>query len=423
MKCPRCIIIASLILMPALCSAADGGYGYPFPGPYGATILQTPPALKPELPEEIPARQLVIDVIPGLRKPDVFFYNKGVRYTFAPQKKKAPLVFMIAGTGANNNTPRQQTMMKALYQAGYHVIILPSPTHPNFIVSGSRSHVPGDLSEDAADLYRLMESIWNEIKDDIEVSEFHLSGFSLGGTHAAFVAKLDEEQKKFNFRKVLMINPAVNLYHSVSQIEALLDTIPGGRANVGKFMNRMLAKFTEFYRRGEFVTFNDEFLFKLAQSGQVSQEEAAGLIGIAFRIGSAGMIFASDVMTRSGYVVPKNRELSSTDSLTDYFRVCARLSFHDYFNEYFFPYFQKKQPGLTKEAFLESLGLKSIEEYLRSNAKIGVMTNENDFILTAADLAYLRQLFGDRAKIYPIGGHGGNFEYKDNLAYAVGFFK
>jgi hypothetical protein len=52
-----------------------------------------------------------------------------------------------------------------------------------------------------------------------------------------------------------------------------------------------------------------------------------------------------------------------------------------------------------------------------------VMTNENDFILTREELDYLRQLFGERAKIYPRGGHLGNLEYKENLAYMVEFFK
>jgi len=51
------------------------------------------------------------------------------------------------------------------------------------------------------------------------------------------------------------------------------------------------------------------------------------------------------------------------------------------------------------------------------------MTNENDFILNKEDLEYLRQLFGERAMIYPRGGHLGNLEYKDNLAYMVDFFK
>jgi hypothetical protein len=52
-----------------------------------------------------------------------------------------------------------------------------------------------------------------------------------------------------------------------------------------------------------------------------------------------------------------------------------------------------------------------------------MMTNENDFILTKAELDYLRQLFGERGKFYPRGGHLGNIEYKDNQAYMVDFFK
>ena len=135
------------------------------------------------------------------------------------------------------------------------------------------------------------------------------------------------------------------------------------------------------------------------------------------------MIFSSDVMTNSGYVVPKNRVLSHTDSLFDYFLVSSHLSFYDYINEYFYPHFLKLRPGLTKKELIDSESIRSIEGYLKSSAKFGVMANENDFILTKEELDYLRQLFGERAKIYPRGGHLGNLEYKDNLAYMVEFFK
>jgi len=135
------------------------------------------------------------------------------------------------------------------------------------------------------------------------------------------------------------------------------------------------------------------------------------------------MIFSSDVMTNSGYVVPRNRVLGATDSLFDYFLVSTHLSFFDYLNEYLYPHFQKRRPGLTREEFIEGLSLRNIEGYLKSSAKFGVMTNENDFILTGAERDYLRMLFGERAKIYPRGGHLGNLEYKENLAYMVAFFK
>jgi hypothetical protein len=127
-------------------------------------------------------------------------------------------------------------------------------------------------------------------------------------------------------------------------------------------------------------------------------------------------------MTGGGYVVPKNRVLKTTDSLFDYFLVSSHLGFADYFNEYFYPHFKNRRPGITREMLIASESLKSIDGYLRSSTKIGMMTNENDFILTADELAYLKELFGSRAKIYPRGGHLGNLEYTENLAYMVSFF-
>jgi len=236
------------------------------------------------------------------------------------------------------------------------------------------------------------------------------------------VAKLDEERRVFTFRKVLMINPTVSLYSSVTRIEDMLKQIPGGPKKQGIFFNKMFSKFSEYYRYGNFVAINDDFLYSIYAEKLFSHEETGGLIGLTFRINLAGMIFASDVMTNSGYVVPKNRVLSPTDSLFDYFLVSTHLSFFDYFNEYFYPYFQKQRPGLTKQALIESESIRSIEGYLKSSAKFGMMTNENDFILTKAELDYLRQLFGERSKIYPRGGHLGNIEYKENLAYVVNFF-
>jgi hypothetical protein len=422
MKHLRLLLLISLFLLPALCQAADD-YGYPLPGAYGATIIGTPAAMKPELPKDIKAKRLVLDVIPDMEKPEIFYYNEGLRCTVAFQDKKAPLVFLIAGTGSGDQSGKMMALMRALYQAGYHVVSLPSPTHANFVVAASQSHIPGDLTEDAADLYYVMEKVWNKVKDDIEVSDFYLSGFSLGATQSAFVAKLDDEKKAFNFRKVLMINPAVNLYDSVVRIEDTLKEIPGGAKEGAKFMNDLITRFTEFYERNQFTAFNENFLYALAKSGTVTQSDAAGIIGVSFRLASGGMIFASDVMTNGGYVVPKNRVLTNSDDLGPYYRVSTHLSFIDYFDEYFLPYFKSKRPGLTRDALIAAQGLQSIEPYLKSNQKIGAITNENDFILSDGDRGYLKQLFGERTKIYPRGGHGGNFEYKDNLAYVLDFFK
>ncbi|HQO79240.1 MAG TPA: alpha/beta hydrolase [Thermodesulfobacteriota bacterium] len=423
MKSLKLIIIFCLVLLPAIGRAADIEYGYPISGSYEATILGTPDNLKLPVPDQILEKRLVLNVIQDIKKPEIFFYDEGLRCTLAYQKEKAPLVFVIAGTGAGDRSQKAVAMMKELYKAGYHVITIPSPTHPNFVISASRIHIPGDLTEDAADIYLAMENAWNKVKKDIEVSEFYLCGYSLGGTHAAFVAKLDEERKSFNFRKVLMVNPAVNLYNSVTRIEGLLDKIPGGPRKIGAYFNTMLAKFTEFYRKGDFIDIDNEFLYEVFRSKLFSPDESGGMIALSFRISLAGMVFSSDVMINGGYVVPKNRILTVADPLGDYFLVCIHLSFINYFDEYFYPYFQRQRPGLTREALIESLGLKCIEGYLASSPKFGVITNEDDFILAPGEMDYLRQLFGERVKIYPRGGHLGNLEYRDNMEYFVGFFK
>jgi hypothetical protein len=411
------ILLGLFMLFPACAWGSGTEYGYPIVDSFASSILGTPQRLRPNLPGEVPVKTMVLET--DRKKPDIFFYDRGLRYTVAFQDCRAPLVFLIAGTGASSRSPKVLALMMNLYHAGFHVIALPSPTFPNFIIDASTTHVPGNLSDDAADLYRVMEQIWSQSKGRIEVSGFFLAGYSLGGTEAAFVAKLDEERKVFDFQRVLMLNPAVSLYDSVSRIEELLEPIPGGPRRIGAFYNRVMAKVTDFYRKGDFVAIDDDFLFAGYQAHLLDRDEAGGVIAVSFRISSAGMIFASDVMTHGGYLVPKNRELKNSDSLDDYFWTALHLSFLDYFNEYFVPYFQSRQPGLSREELLEALSLRNIEGYLASSDKIGVITNEDDFILVPGELDYLRQVFGPRLMVYPRGGHLGNLEYRDNMAFLI----
>src|SRR3954454_5260950 len=88
------------------------GYGYPITDAYAATILGTPDDLKPDLPADIPRKRIALQVTPGVTRPDVFFYHEGLRFSIALQKRKAPLVFVIPGAGANDMSPRVITMIK-----------------------------------------------------------------------------------------------------------------------------------------------------------------------------------------------------------------------------------------------------------------------------------------------------------------------
>jgi hypothetical protein len=311
----------------------------------------------------------------------------------------------------------------AFFKAGFHVISLSSPTHPNFMVTASTTQVPGHVEYDARDLYHVMELAWQKVAKHIEVSEFYLTGYSLGATQSAFVAKLDEEKKQFNFKKVLMINPAVSLYKSVQRLDGLLEYIPGGLDNFNSFFDNVMRWFAQVAKKEQRIEFTHDFLFDAYKMSPPKEGKLEALIGVSFRLSSTNMAFTADVLTNAGYVVPKNRILDSSDSLTDYFKVTTRTSFVDYFEGLFYPFFKTRQPEVTCEDLIDGMSLHHIEDFLKSSAKIAVVTNEDDIILAPEEVEFLRRVFESRAKIYPKGGHCGNMAHKDNIRYMIDFFQ
>ena len=281
------------------------------------------------------------------------------------------------------------------------------------------------MTEDSADLYRVMQAIWAKLQTKLEVSAFYLSGYSLGAAQSAFVAHLDEQQQAFNFQKVLLINPPVNLFHSVEILDRMLEeNIPGGMDNFNAFYKKITDAFADAYAHGDDVEFNDQFLYATYKYRKPkSDEPLQALIGMDFRLSSSNMAFTTDVLTQAGYVVPKGMKLGRHAHVTEFAKILNRLSFQDYFDDIFLPHFQAKDPELTESQLIEQTGLKRIENYLMTSPKLGLIGNEDDFILRPGEVSYLREVFGDRATIFPHGGHCGNMAFPDNIAAMLGFFQ
>ena len=136
---------------------------------------------------------------------------------------------------------------------------------------------------------------------------------------------------------------------------------------------------------------------------------------------SANMVFTVDVMNGGGYILPKGTKLTATSSLSEYAMTSYHTSFVDYFDELFLPYYQAKEPGLTKATLIRRASLYDIEQYLRDNKKIGLMHNEDDVIMVAGEVDYLKNIFRDRAKIFPAGGHCGNMVHPDVTRFMTNF--
>lgn len=406
----RVIFALLLTLIPAaLASAAD--YRYPFDDPYKATVYGTPldQVYQINNPVKPTLRSLNVE---GRQVPKVFSYSSDFFYSTALQKGPAELVFIVAGTGAEHDSIKMQFLVKAFYAAGYHVVALSSPTHMNFVISMSEHAVPGYVPFDVDDLYRVMLWIKGDMEQRCEVTGYSITGYSLGALHAAFLTHRDSERGDFKFRRTLMINPPVSLYHSVDRLDSWLTEENLGGMTVPEEIEEFINKFSEYYEHADITDLDDDFLYQMITHVKLADKDLRALIAVDFRVSSSSMIFASDVCKQAGYLVPlDNFPLDTGDPLMPYAESAFNISFKEYMSEYLLPYVQHIDPTIDRYTFLRQCSLYDIRSYLMKTDSIKVIGNRDDVILNENDLEFIDGVFGKRAYLFPSGGHCGNLMY------------
>ncbi|WPP45775.1 serine/threonine protein kinase [Pseudomonas sp. AN-1] len=422
------LLLAALWLggaQAAVNEIAGEAYGFPLTNPFEATIATTPPELRPALPElaDIDQADYSLRLRPRRELPDNFWAVKKLRYRLARQAGPAPLVFIISGTGAHYANGKTEELKRLYYGAGYHVVQLSSPTSYDFMAAASRHATPGISDRDAIDLYRVMERI-REQQRDLPVTDWYLTGYSLGGLHAAFVSRLDEERQAFNFRRVLLINPPVNLYTSVSNLDRLVQTEVRGIDSTRTFYDLVLGKLARYFEERGAVEIDAAMLYDFQQSRQrLSDEEMAMLIGAAFRFAAADIAFTSDLINRRGVVLPPTYPMDEGTSLTPFFKRALLCDFECYIREQLLPYWRAQGDGNSLLQLIDQVSLYSLQGYLAGSDKIAVFHNRDDLILGPGDLGFLRRTLGARLTLFPRGGHCGNMNYRVNTQAMLEFFR
>ena len=410
------------IVLFLILSLTAFSYNFPIDDSYSATIIGSATMMTPGVSENIPLKVYEIQIKDKKEIPDVFWYASKFKFSFSKQKnKKAPLIFVLAGTGSDYSAIRVKFMQRIFHDAGYHTIAISSQMSQQFMISASTNAIPGMLIRDNEDIYKAMKLAYNKIKDQVDVTDFYIMGYSLGGANAAVLSYIDEKEKSFNFKRVFMVNPPVELYDSAVKLDKYLDDYTGGKsAGIERLLNTTLAR-VKGGLTSEYANIGADTIYEIVKGDILSEAEKKAYIGLAFRLTSTDLNFISDFMTRS-HVYTKNPEkVDKFTNMKEYFKAVNFATFEDYVNKIGFPYYKKYNKDFTIEDLKREASLKVIEDYLRTSPKIAAVTNADELILNEKDIDYLKDIFKDRLIIYPKGGHCGNMFYKENVDVMVKF--
>ena len=410
------------IVLFLILSLTAFSYNFPIDDPYSATIIGSATMMTPGVSENIPLKVYEIQIKDKKDIPDVFWYASKFKFSFSKQKnKKAPLIFVLAGTGSDYNAIRVKFMQRIFHDAGYHTIAISSQMSQQFMISASTNVMPGMLIRDNEDIYKAMKLAYNKIKDQVEVTDFYIMGYSLGGTNAAVLSYIDEKEKAFNFKRVFMVNPPVELYDSAVKLDKYLDDYTGGKTEgIEKLLN------TTLYRlkgglTNEYANIGADTIYNIVKGDILSDAEKKAYIGLAFRLTSNDLNFISDFITKSHVYTKNPDKVNKYTNMKEYFKALNFATFEDYVNKVGFPYYKKYNKDFSIEDLKREASLRVIEDYLRTSPKIAAVTNADELILNEKDINYLKDVFKDRLVIYPKGGHCGNMFYKENVDVMVKF--
>jgi hypothetical protein len=382
-----------------------------------ATVFGTPPQNMAPMPSKVPLAEINI-ALPWARPvPDVFWFDRKLRVWFSAQDKPAPLAIVISGTGSDGNTAKLSTLRGALYGAGYHVLTMPSPTFPGFIVSTSSTGVAGDLMQDGHDLYSAMQQIVARLPRKVQITEIDVLGYSLGGANAAVVKSIDATEGKLKIHRAVMIDPPVSLFSSIGRLDKLFAVSIGtGDDAIDNLYRRLYAELANLYRVSDKVELDEDFILGAAASVLKTDAEFSAAIALSFRIDLVNVFFAGDLYAGTGVVVDPKHPPKVGDSLEETQRLLRNKPFSEYFMKVFAPYYLQHRPNSTAASLIAANRLDIIGSALRNDPDYYAQANSDDLILDRQELAWLRNTLGAKIAVYDHGGHLGNIGERQQVS-------
>jgi ABC-type transporter lipoprotein component MlaA/pimeloyl-ACP methyl ester carboxylesterase len=342
----------------------------------------------PEFPNHAQTRSALI---PATRRK--------LKFTYWLQPGKAPVVYIVPGLGSHRLAETSIALAELVYKNGFSAVCISSPFNFEFMEHASTAALPAYLPVDGHDLHVALTEMDRRLQKLYpgRLGGRALMGYSMGALQSLFIAATATNQRPLiQFDRYVAISTPVRL-------------LPGA------------AKLDEFYRApldwpvAERTDDIENTFLKVAalSRGTLTPQtslpfnaiESKFLIGLAFRLTLRDVIFSSQQRHNQRilhHALWRFRRNPAYQEILQY-------SYQNYFDQFAVPYYKTR--GLeSPSAAIEKAGdLRTYETGLRANPGIRVIVNQNDFLLSDEDLAWLHATFPPaQLTVFPQGGHLGN---------------
>lgn len=323
--------------------------------------------------------------------------GRKLKYNLWLQEEAAPIVYIVPGLSSHRVSGQTLSVAELLYQNGYSVVTVTGVFHAEFMENASTVAIPAYPPTDCHDLLVAMTEIDRKLdrKHPGQLGSRAMLGYSMGGFQALYLAAQGTgDSGLLDFDRYIALDTPVNLQHGIRTLDSFQNAPLDWPADVRqqKINNTLL-------KAANFLTLTPEQL----ANPPFDSTESRMIVGLSFRLTLRDTIYSSQSRDNMGIIkTPLNdwRRDPAYDEILNY-------SFGDYYKSFVLPYYAQR--GITRQDFDRENNLRSYQSTLRSDSKVRVIVNENDFITDSADISWLKSTFdSSRLTIFPNGGHLGN---------------
>ena len=342
-------------------------------------------------------------------------------YSVRMQPGRAPLLFLIPGTGAHRLSSSAMALAEMAWDRGFSVVVVSSALNFEFMERAASVALPGNAPVDAHDVHGALDAIASDLAQTYGslIGPRVLMGYSLGAFHAFYIAaeERDPSNRLVGFDRYVALDSPVDLLYALRRLDAFYNAplaFPPDQRDaetmrilrkalfVGK---QALAQPDVPYSRVEAADLGGGTLTPGATL-PFDNLQAEYLIGLAFRRTLQGVIWDSQTRFDSGVLETRRTSLRRWAS----YQEIADYSFSGYLYAFVLPYFRDDRHTVkSADDLIAQNDLRAISGALQGNPKLRLFANRNDFLTSDADVDWITALIGpEHVRFFPSGGHLGN---------------